>query len=200
MKMTHWEQARQKQMKLSILGLYNYNKNLFDNLVLPSQVDKTILVNNILIELAELESVYYDADFMQQAIGFWSQARLPSWEKIANVLYEEYDPFINIKRHEERTITQERDLIGTNNGTTTNNVNAWDDNSTNGVQRDKINADNTSTDKGTITTHEVYDLEGDSAITDAQDVMRKEVVVRTDYNIYQYIIKEFKNRFCLLVY
>ena len=57
-----------------------------------------------------------------------------------------------------------------------------------------------STDTGTITTTEHFHVEGDSAITDAQDVAEKEFNLRDEYNLYDYIIKDFKNRFCLLVY
>lgn len=177
---------------LSILGLYNYDNSLFDNISLPSVIDKDTLVNNLLMECAEFELLYTDLDMMKFAIAQWSAKRLQAWERIAIVLYEVYDPFINIKRDEERTITQTRDLA--NNVKT--NVNAYDDNSATGVLRDSA----LGTDTGTVTTHEKYHLEGDSAITDAQDVARKEIEVRTDFNLYDYIIKDFKDRFCLLVY
>lgn len=177
---------------LSILGLYNYDNSLFDNISLPSVIDKDTLVNNLLMECAEFELLYTDLDMMKFAIKQWSAKRLHAWERIALVLYEDYDPFINIKRDEERTITQTRDLA--NNVKT--NVNAYDDNSDTGILRDSA----LGTDTGTVTTHEKYHLEGDSAITDAQDVARKEIEVRTDFNLYDYIIKDFKDRFCLLVY
>lgn len=177
---------------LSILGLYNYDDTIFNDMSIPETIDRDILVKNILMECAEFELLYTSWDMMKLAIDTWSAKRLHAWERLSRVLYEDYDPFINIKRDEERTITQNRDLA--NNLKT--NVNAYDDNSADGVLRDSASG----TDTGTITTHEKYHLEGDSAITDAQDVLRKEVEVRTDFNLYDYIIKDFKNRFCLLVY
>lgn len=179
-------------VKLSLLGLYNWNNTLFDNLVLPNEIDKDTLVNNLLLESAELELLFTDFDTMKFAIGEWSKKRLHAWERMASVLYEDYDPFINIKRDEERTITQTRDL----QNDLKSNVNAWDDNSADGTLRDTSKG----TDTGTITTHEKFHVEGDSAITDAQDVMKKEVEVRNLFEIYNYIIKEFIERFCLLVY
>ena len=261
---------------LSLLGLYNYDNTIFNNLVVPDEVDKEVLINNILLESAELEVLFTNPDALKFAIGEWSKRRLQAWTRISNVLYQEYDPFINIKRDEERTITQSRNLlnnlssvvtdngsstgdtrsltrvtgetetnntinttnVGTGSTNTTHNVNGWDDDSASGVQKDTTNttnnqrdtiattengtSDNDSTtnttvgtelstsnesrrsdresDTGTITTHEKYHVEGDSAITDAQDVLKKEVQARQDLNIYNFIIKEFIERFCLLVY
>lgn len=179
---------------MSILGLYTYDNTIFDNIVLPSDLDKDTLVDNILMEYAELEVLYPDTSFMKEAIGKWSNSRIHTWERMKNVLYEDYDPFINIKRDEVRTITQERDLQGT--GTGTDKIVAWND--TNFTDRSKN--DSSTTETGTITTTEHFHVEGDSAITDAQDVAKKEIDLRRDYDMYNIIKREFKQRFLLMVY
>lgn len=171
---------------MTILALYNWDNTLFDGMLLPASIDRDVLKDNILMECAEFEILYPNADFMKKAISRWSLKRLHAWTRLETVLYEEYDPFINIKRDEVRTITQERDLTGTVN------TNAYDDGT--GVQRDQ------TTDTGTVTTTENFHVEGDSAITDAQDVARKEYELRIKYDLYNTIIEEFKDRFCILVY
>lgn len=211
---------------MSILGLYNWDNTIFDAMVLPSQIDKDTLVMNILDECAELEILYTNPDFMKNAIGYWSLKRYHAWDKLQTVLYEDYDPFVNIKRDEIRTIAQTRNLAnttnetrnlaGTNNETRTladtTSTNAYD--SGTGTVRetiDRTGTDNFSTtdtgtrnvtgsDTGTIITTENFHVEGDSAITDAQDVAVKESKLRLDYDLYEIIISEFKRRFCLLVY
>ena len=61
-----------------------------------------------------------------------------------------------------------------------------------------ITTDGTDTDKGTITTtNRRY---GNIGVTMSQDMARKEMDVRPEMNMMNYIIKSFKNRFCLLVY
>ena len=40
---------------MSILGLYQWDNTIFDAMVLPDQIDKTTLINNILDESAEQE-------------------------------------------------------------------------------------------------------------------------------------------------
>ena len=180
--------------RISIQGLYHWNPDLFSGLVLPSDLDKDTFIDNLLMEYAELEVIYPDPEFMQDAIGRWSQMRLHAWEKMEQVLYEDYDPFINIKRDETRTITEARDLKGT--GDTTGKVSAWNDSGF----TDRAKDESTSTQTGTVTTTEHFHVEGDSAITDAQDVLKKEMDVRIKYDLYRIILAEFKERFCLLVY
>ena len=179
---------------VSILGMYSYDPTIFDGMVLPDQMDKDVLVDNILMGFAELEVIYPDPSFIKSAIGQWSLMRLQSWEKMQTVLFAQYDPFINIKRDEERTITETRDLSGS--GESTGKVSAWNDSN---FQNRNKNLTNT-TDKGTVTTHETYHIEGDSAITDAQDVLKKEMDVRLKYSLYQIIMEEFKQRFLLMIY
>ena len=180
--------------KISILGLYTWDNTLFDNMLLPDQLDRNTLVENILNDYAEMEVIYPDSDFMKKAIAQWSDMRLHAWERMQTVLYENYDPFINIKRDETRTITQTRDL--TSNGTNTNQVTAWNTTSFADRERDNSNVKDT----GTVTTTDNFHVEGDSAITDAQDVLKKEMDVRIKYDLYRIIKNEFKERFLLMLY
>lgn len=167
---------------LSMLGIYRYDPTIFDQLQLPAEIDPDTFKANLLTETAELEVIYPDSEILKQMIGYWSARRLHSWERIAEVLYEDYDPFINIKRDEVRTIESK--------GSGTNQVSAWNTNSF--ANRDH--------NEGNSFVKETFHVEGDSAITDAQDVARKEIEVRTEYDLYNYIINDFKNRFCILVY
>ena len=167
---------------LSLLGLYRYDNTIFDELVVPAEVVKSDLIQNLLVETAELEVIYPDPEIMRQIIGSWSRARINVWNRIALVLYKNYDPFINITRDETRTINT--------SGDNTSQVSAWDSDTF--TNREK------NTGGSTVT--ETLHVEGDSAITDAQDVARKEVELRSRYELDDYIINDFKNRFCLLVY
>lgn len=180
--------------KISILGLYTWDNTIFDGLVLPDELDRDTLVQNILNDYAEMEVIYPDSDFMKSAIGQWANMRLHAWERMQIVLYENYDPYINIKRDETRTITQTRDL--SSNGTSTNQVTAWNSTSFADRERDNSNVKDT----GSVTTTENFHVEGDSAITDAQDVLKKEMDVRIRYDLYHIIESEFKERFLLMLY
>lgn len=183
---------------LSILGLYRFDPTIFDDMYLPTVItekgNEHLVYEQILLEYAELEVLYPDPAVMKQAISVWSQSRFHVWTRMADVLYEDYDPFINIKRDERREIIQNRDLQST--GEAENKVSAWND--TNYSDRSKTGT--SSTDSGTITTVETFHVEGDSAITDAQDVLKKEMEVRITYDLIDIIVREFKDRFLLQIY
>lgn len=93
--------------KLSILGLYQHDQSLFDNLHLPAEFtteDREALINNLLMECAEFECTYPAFDFCKAAIGFWSKARLHVWEKLYASMFFEYNPIWN----KDGTITETR--------------------------------------------------------------------------------------------
>lgn len=236
---------------LDIMALYNHDQTLFSAFQVPTSITwvehgpdgdtthteaipytKQNIVDNLLLECAELEVIYPDSDYMKLAIGVWSAKRLYTWQRIADVLYRKYDPFVNINRHEWRTTLENRNLAGsetpnltdretrnlagTNDSTVTGNVNAFNDSSANGVQRDKVTTDQdttdtgtvtsthtgtvNTTDTGTVTTTDDYHIEGDSAIRDAQDIIKLEVQQRLANDLIDIIIEDFKKRFCLMVY
>lgn len=179
---------------LSLMGLYDHDDTLFDDLVLPASIDKEYFITELLMQTAELEAVYTSVPAMKMSIGVWSRTRLHTWERIEEVLYEKYDPFVNIKRDETRTI--ETTGSGTSGNTQTNTVSAWNESTF--QNREQITDSGSTSGTSLVTEH--FHVEGDSAITDAQDVAKKEVELRTQYDLYQYIINDFKNRYCLLVY
>lgn len=183
---------------LSLLGLYHYDNDLFSELTLPEQVNRDDFITNLLAECAELEVIYPDGEIMRQMIGAWSRSRLNTWERVAGVLYEDYDPFVNIKRDEVRTIESSGTSKLNSGGTNTDKVSAWD--SAAFANRGQTDTRNNSSGNTSSTVRETLHVEGDSAITDAQDVARKEVELRMRFDLYRIIIEDFRNRFCLLVY
>lgn len=93
---------------LSVLGMYNWNETLFDDMAFPSGFtadDKKIFVNNVVLECAELEILYSDWDFLKFAISTWSKKELPVWQKLYNASVIEYNPIENYNRTEDVTET-----------------------------------------------------------------------------------------------
>lgn len=92
---------------MSVLGLYNWDNTLFDNLEVPSgwdTQDKQLLVDNIVLECAELEILYPSAPFFKAALGAWSSKELPTWERIYQASILEYNPIENYNRAEKTTV------------------------------------------------------------------------------------------------
>lgn len=164
-------------MTLSLLGLYQYNEQLFDGLRLPSGVNKDIFVNNLLAETAEFEVIYPDAEFLANMISVWSEKELPVWEKLDETLHYDYDPIINYDRHEEST----------NTGESLGKVAGYN-------ASDLVNSSGASTDD-----KRTARMWGNIGVTTTQQMIEEERRV-SEFNISDYIIDSFKRRFCLLIY
>ena len=104
--------------RLSLVGMYNWDNRLFDNMSIPtgfSAADKTTLINNILLECAELEVLYPAWSFLKSAIDTWSVKELITWQRIFDAAQEQYNPIENYNRT-EKTNTQNRGAM-THSGT-----------------------------------------------------------------------------------
>ena len=88
---------------MSIRGLYNADNTLFAEMSVCSEMsldDKQTIVDNILMEYAELEVIYPDPIFMKHAIGAWSWKEVPTWDRIYAAAMAEYNPIENYNRTE----------------------------------------------------------------------------------------------------
>lgn len=164
-------------MTLSLLGLYQYNEQLFDGLRLPSGVNKDTFIDNLLAETAEFEVIYPDAEFMANMISVWSTKELPVWEKLDETLHYDYDPISNYDRHEEST----------NTGESLGKVAGYN-------ATDLVNSSGASTD-----VKRTARMWGNIGVTTTQQMIEEERKV-SQFNISDYIIESFKRRFCLLIY
>lgn len=133
---------------LSILGLYNYDNSLFDNLVLPLGIDKDDVTDNLLLELAELEVIYPSIDMMKFAIGSWSRKELPVWDKLYATTMLEYNPIHNYDRTEEVTDSETKSNKTDTSGTT--NINGNDSEVRNLFGTDNQTRNLTETNKETV--------------------------------------------------
>lgn len=163
---------------MSIKGLYDYDHTVFSGLHLPDGVDGDLTISIICTELAELEIMYPSIVTMRRAIDDWSRSRVKAWTRIVSALDAEYAPTENYDRHEDWT----------DGGKYAHRVAGFNE----GAQADANSGDSTSTHSGHV--------HGNIGVTMAQDMIRAEIDLRTQYDIAHIICDEFKRRFCLMVY
>ncbi len=96
-----WLHPMPNRASLSIAGLYSWDDHIFDLLQLPAGVNRTTIIDNILLECAELTVIYPDWNFMRRAIGSWSTKELPIWDKVYKLENMEYNPIENYDRYED---------------------------------------------------------------------------------------------------
>lgn len=132
---------------ITLIGLYNYDNSLFDNMALPDVLDFETVKNSILMSCAEFEPLYPTPESFKTAIEYWSKGKLHSWNKIANALYNEYNPFINFTRDERRETEYTPNLTDarTPNLTDTRTPNLTNETETESTSTNKIGAWNETT-------------------------------------------------------
>ena len=162
---------------LSIMALYNYDNTVLegfisnlpkadavpvdeypDTYVTPANIDIDTLVDNIMIECAELEFMYPDIDIAKRAITAWSVGMSHKWQKLYNTLWMTYNPLWNNWRRfrsernrqeegeslETRNLTGGRDITRTLNNTQTNNLTESTEYESSNTRTDNLNQDTTS--------------------------------------------------------
>lgn len=245
---------------LSLMGMYEYDHTILDFFHYPDKwetVDKDVFVNKLLLDTAELELLYPDADIFKTAIKYWSAAEVQNWNKLYNTTVLDYNPIWNkngtvteIEKHiknnnytdvtdgtiADHSVTkgnQNTETSGNEKTNTTNNTNEKDyvfgfnseygaqsgqtvtddtgstntDRSENSKTNNSANTDATTTNNTNFKHDEKENIDreytrteqGNIGITTTQQMINEEREV-DKFNLMDYIIDRFKQRFCLLVY
>ena len=203
--------------KITLIGFNNYYEHLWDELTLPSGINKELLINNILMRGGEFEVLYSDPEFMMHAIGVWSNKWRRTFDKWLSALSEEYNPLHNYDRHEvytdNRNINRTENATGTDNstssgsGNTENKVSAYDvstyqphdeaDTSSTG-SNSSSSVTNASGKTSDVLKHDAH-LYGNIGVTTSQQMLRDELDIDT-WNIYEHITDLFLNEFAIYIY
>lgn len=248
------------QATLSLMGMYEYDHTILDFFHYPDKwetLDKDVFVNKLLLDTAELEVLYPDAEVFKMAIGYWSNAEVNNWNKLYETTILKYNPIWNkdgtvtetekhiknnnytdvtdgkISDHSSTIGNQNTDTSGNEHTNTTNNTNEKDyvfgfnsesaaqsgqtvtddtgrtdiDRSENTKSNSSANTDATTTNNTNFKHDEKENIDreytrkeqGNIGITTTQQMINEEREV-DKFNLMDYIIDRFKQRFCLLVY
>lgn len=195
--------------QLSIMGLYNYNEDIFSGFQVPEEMDRETAIEEIVMQCAELELIYPSYTTMKLAIRNWTKAELPIWIRAYKDMTIEYNPIWNVDGTETEKI--ERELEGTastSTSTESENINSGkaynQDNSSYWAEREKDEGSGSgessgeNTEKETITTTKTRG--GNIGVIMTQQMLNADLDMLPRLNPYQFIVDSFKNRFCLLVY
>ena len=221
------------QAKLTILGLYNADDSIFDRMVLPEGISAEQVVDDIILECAELELLYPNWDIMELAIYRWSQKSQYKWEKLLATENFEYNPIWNkdgtVKETETKfgtgtaqsqeesstTGSDSQTVTGTRDSTDELKVSAFDtstynnreqravdeDTSTEASSEGSANSSRTGTSVSQNEEGRTYERteQGNIGVTTTQQMIKEEREV-SDFSIYDVIVQDFKERFCVIVY
>ena len=158
--------------KLTMIGLYNWDETIFDNLILPPEINKEDFINSFLLEYGECPVIYTDSDFMKFAIGVWSKKWYSNIERIISAMTDDYNPLYNFDRHEKYSDIE--GIEGTFDNTNENKVSAYNEN-TYQPDNQSINGGNNTTDREL--THDGH-LYGNIGVTTSQQMLEAELKLR----------------------
>lgn len=126
--------------KLTLIGLYQYDNNIFNDMVLPTGIDADLFKQSLLMEKGEMEVLYPDPDFMKYSIKIWSAKWFRTFSEWLKGTKAEWNPIYNYDRFEEGWDDHNRKYSSTDqidvtdkrtaNLTDTNIVNVKDERST----------------------------------------------------------------------
>ena len=182
---------------LSILGLYNADPSLFDDMKLPEALDRKTVINGILLKCSELEVLYPDAAYMKNALRIWSAYRVTVWQSLYDTTQYDYNPIWNKDGTITETESRNTSSKASGSGTGQQAVKAF--NESNWADHTK----NTSTSQASSSENEGITRErreqGNIGVTTTQQMIREERDI-SEFNVIQYIIDDFQNEFCVQIY
>lgn len=187
--------------------MHLWDGDLFDDIVLPDGMDKTTVVNQIMLDNGLLEVVYPEHDLLKGFIKAHFLARQLDYQRLWDAVSQTYNPLYNLDR--KNTLTEKTERTENTTGNTTSNatqsteqkVSAFDSSTyqpseqMSGNTSDTTDAttDTQGEDVHTLESHE----EGSIGVITPQDMLRREFDIRKDWNIYKFISMDFRDNFMI---
>ena len=213
-------------MLISIVAIHNYDNTIFDDMEVPEGMDRDALINMIMLELGELSVYYSKPDVLKYYIKYWSNSRLNVWQHLWDLAMEEYDPLDNYNRtdtiitdhghkltidHYNRKVTTDS---GNNSRGDSNKEYVYGYNSSTKApskenqltENGSYTQNGTDTDNGqdihsnSGTDRETRHGKGNIGVTTYGKMISEELELRPILDMYRFIVTEFKEEFCIMVY
>lgn len=195
--------------KITLIGIENYlnsnNQSLFDNIVLPAEIDKNILLNTILIRGGEFESLYGDANFIKDAVDLFFKKWNRTFNEWLKGTKSTFNPIENYDRYEEFIDSVHTDdsqqISSSNTVSQQTDVSAFDSSSfqpNEKISSNNGNTANTTANTEQTNTHNAH-IHGNIGVT-TSSAMLSEFYDIAKWNLYEHIADIFISEFCVMVY
>lgn len=178
---------------LSIIALYKAKPDLFDDMLIPSGLNRQALIDELCMDCGELNLILDNPDILKIALNRWSSTRIDIWNHLYETTQYKYNPIWN----KDGVITETEIMVSKSSmdGTDTDETSAY--NSTAYQPNNKTTIDHDTT--GEANVERTRTEQGNIGITTTQQMIKEEREI-AEYSLYKQIIDEFKRRFCIMVY
>ena len=194
------------QPRMTLYGMYQYDPTLFDGVVLPDGMDKTLMVNQIIRQSGDLFPYYQVPPEVKSAITEWFTRRKNNFAKLWQGFTAEYNPIENYDRQEDSTETPNITHTLSNSGqdASTNEADVQGYNGTDYVPNSRTKSSGTSSTNGTDTESgtRTYTsrIHGNIGVTTSAQMLEGELTLRRSLDIYALIAEEFEKDNLIQVY
>lgn len=103
--------------RLTMIGLYNFDNDLFANLSLPDDLNRDDAINSILLRCGEMPVLYPNFSMCKTMIGLWSRKWYHGIERMIQTLDDDYNPLHNYDRYEKYSDNDKKLETNTKNST-----------------------------------------------------------------------------------
>lgn len=196
-------------MNLTLIGMYNYDPTIFDDLTLPPEIDKQLFIDSLLMRSGEFELLYPDAGFLKPAINVWGRKWYPTFEKWVEGQKASWNPIENYDRYEEsneHTVSSGSgsDTTGvTGGGSAEKTVSAYDSSQYQPAEKNTTssssNSTSTTTTSGDATKDFDSHIHGNIGVTQASDMLRSFYDI-AGWNLMEHMADVFIREFMITTY
>ena len=194
------------QPRMTLYGMLQYDPTLFEGVVLPDGMDKTLMVNQIIRQSGDLFPYYQVPPQVKTAITEWFMRRKDNFAKLWQGFTAEYNPIENYDRQEDSTETPNITHTLSNSGqdASTNEADVQGYNGTDYVPNSRTKSSGTSSTNGTDTESgtRTYTsrIHGNIGVTTSAQMLEGELALRKSMDIYALIAAEFETDNLIQVY
>ena len=101
--------------KWTLIGMYQYDDTIFNDMVLPTGIDADLFKQSLLMEKGEFEVLYPNPDFMRHSIKLWSTKWFRTFSEWLKGTQAQWNPIYNYDRYEEGWDDHNRKYASVNN-------------------------------------------------------------------------------------
>ena len=178
--------------------MYNFNENLFDDLVLPEGIDRDALIYLLLQRYGEFDLIYTDYDFMKDSIKHWSISHQVTFKKWLEGFRAEYNPVENYDRYEDYTDKGNNSNHSNSNSNALNKRSGY--NNDNMVNDSSNISDNSFSGDGEYTNTHIAHMHGNIGVTTAPKMLDEMFKLYGNTNLYSLICDLFADEYLVRLY
>lgn len=86
--------------KMTLIGLYDYDNTIFNDMVMPEGIDKDLFIQSLLMRGGEFEVLYPQPVFMKYSVKIWSSKWFRTFAEWLRGTKQTWNPIFNYDRYE----------------------------------------------------------------------------------------------------